>query len=91
MMIYRKTMPILQEKARYGKHGIGNQRVTIPIEIRDKIKTTSNDFIEWEADTEANTLIGRLVKNAEKKSVPIFSSTSKKIGWFPKDWKPEEK
>ena len=42
---------------------IGHMRVTIPKDIRDKIKIGVNDFIEWEVDTTKKTLKANLIRN----------------------------
>ena len=58
-------MPVIKEKDKdYRKKGgrLGHLRVTIPVDIRNMIKITAKDYIEWEVDTTKNTLKAKLIK-----------------------------
>jgi len=64
-MKFRKTMPVIIEAdKKYRKKGgrLGHRRVTIPVEIRKRIKINKGDCIEWEVDTIKKTLKGTLLK-----------------------------
>jgi hypothetical protein len=77
-MIYTKLVPVLEDRHNKTskKHGQGHLRITIPVEIRNFVKISKQDFIEWKVDTIKKTLTGKLIKNDNNKN------TVK--GWFPK-------
>ena len=64
-MIHKKTMPVLRESRRKQtkRSGKGSLRVTIPYSLAQYIDIRENDFMDWEVDTDKNTLTGVLVIN----------------------------
>lgn len=69
-------MPVILEKDfKYRKKGgrHGHIRVTIPIEIRERIRIDKKDVIEWEVDTTKKTLKAKLIKGEKKIKIKRYT------------------